>query len=374
MRDVLASRRAQLALVAGFLAWSVVEAQVSPGALLSASALEGLGRLAARARAARSLAGVPGRRGRGGGAHAGHRHRRDGAGRACSRFPSASSPRRRCSAPVRSPRGAVRGRGCCSGRTWSRGGRSGCSARCQSCSGRCSSWWRWGSGRGRARSRSGCRTPACSGGCWRTSWKTWTRCRRRGARGVGGAPRVARPLRAAAPGVAAAGGVRPVLARVRHPLGVGPGLRRRRRHRAGDPAVDAALRVPAGLDAAARAPRADAGGRGAEPGAPPGEPERAGVGQSRRSPSGAVAWCGSGRSSPSGCRCRGAELLGGCRRRGARTHGALRWRGCSPRTCHRRFLASLPAPLLQTLAVAGAGTLLGVAGGGRCWRRWRAPG
>ncbi len=45
MRALLASRRAHLALVAGFLAWSVVEAQVSPRALVSPSALEGLGRL-----------------------------------------------------------------------------------------------------------------------------------------------------------------------------------------------------------------------------------------------------------------------------------------------------------------------------------------
>ncbi|HUM11532.1 MAG TPA: ABC transporter permease subunit [Myxococcaceae bacterium] len=41
----LASRRVQLLLVAAFLVWSVVEAQVSPRALASASALEGLGRL-----------------------------------------------------------------------------------------------------------------------------------------------------------------------------------------------------------------------------------------------------------------------------------------------------------------------------------------
>ncbi len=39
------SRRVQLLLVAAFGVWSVVEAQVSPGALVSATALEGLGRL-----------------------------------------------------------------------------------------------------------------------------------------------------------------------------------------------------------------------------------------------------------------------------------------------------------------------------------------
>src|SRR5678815_464780 len=45
MRALLASRRVQLLLVGTFLAWSLVEAQVSPGALLSASALDGLRRL-----------------------------------------------------------------------------------------------------------------------------------------------------------------------------------------------------------------------------------------------------------------------------------------------------------------------------------------
>ena len=45
MRKVLASRRVQLALLALFLAWSVVEAQVSPRALFSPAALQGLWRL-----------------------------------------------------------------------------------------------------------------------------------------------------------------------------------------------------------------------------------------------------------------------------------------------------------------------------------------
>ncbi|MGZ6130941.1 MAG: PhnE/PtxC family ABC transporter permease, partial [Myxococcaceae bacterium] len=45
VRALLASPWVQLVLLTAFLAWSVVEAQVSPGALLSAQALEGLGRL-----------------------------------------------------------------------------------------------------------------------------------------------------------------------------------------------------------------------------------------------------------------------------------------------------------------------------------------
>jgi len=44
-REPAASRRVQLLVIAAFGVWSVVEAQVTPGALVSASALQGLGRL-----------------------------------------------------------------------------------------------------------------------------------------------------------------------------------------------------------------------------------------------------------------------------------------------------------------------------------------
>jgi phosphonate transport system permease protein len=46
MRAFLASRRVQLVLVAAFLAWSVAASEVSPAALAAPGALEGLGRLA----------------------------------------------------------------------------------------------------------------------------------------------------------------------------------------------------------------------------------------------------------------------------------------------------------------------------------------
>lgn len=161
MRALLASRRAQLALVAGFLAWSVVEAQVSPRALVSPEALEGLGRLlrglvppdtspqfllVVAGAVVRTLAiGVAGT-----------------ALAVVLAIPLGILATPTLSGRARSPREVVGGPGCCSGLICSRGGRSACCARSPSCSGRCCSWWRWGSVQRRGCWRSGWRTP----GCW----------------------------------------------------------------------------------------------------------------------------------------------------------------------------------------------------------------
>ena len=93
---------------------------------------------------------------------------------------------------------------------------------------------------------------------------------------TGGRRAVPGPVRARPPGAAGAGELQPLLARVRHPLGDGAGVRRRGRNRPGAPALDAAVRVPAGLHPAAGAARPDARGRGGEPAAPAGDAQRPG--------------------------------------------------------------------------------------------------